>query len=310
MAKLANELSWSRSRIATLHHCRRQYWFQYYGKWGGWEWDAPEDAKKAYFFSKMTDLPMLLGDAVHRTIKALLESIRDGQGGDLPDPVLAARKLMTKVWDDAKKEYWRKSVKNHPPVFEIYYRSEPSAEALKELGAKAARCIRGFVESDLFAELKSTDPSAFLAVDPGPGFDEKSKHRVDGTVVWALPDFVRGLSPSGCEIWDWKTGKPSSHDATQLSAYALWATDRFGCRPEDVRLKAFYLGEGKIADYPFKTADALAIRELIRKDMETMRGLLADPIANVPLDRDRSFPMTDDLAACARCVFKELCGRS
>ena len=42
MADLANEFSWSRSRDATFHECRRRYFYQYYGAWGGWETTAPE----------------------------------------------------------------------------------------------------------------------------------------------------------------------------------------------------------------------------------------------------------------------------
>ena len=48
MAELANEFSWSRSRDATFHDCRRRYFYQYYGAWGGWETTAPEEVRRLY----------------------------------------------------------------------------------------------------------------------------------------------------------------------------------------------------------------------------------------------------------------------
>lgn len=309
MAKLQNELSWSRSRIATLSFCKRQYYYQYYQKWSGWEWDAPEEKKKAYFFSKMTDLAMMVGDAVHKTIKEILENVRDFGAIRIPDPELHARKLLSQVWQDAKARKWESSVKNHPPVFEIYYGHEPSADDLKALGAKAARCIANFVESPFFAELKRDDAKKdWIAIDIGPSFDEASKHRVRGFVTWALPDFVRRTSSDTCEIWDWKTGSPSPHDEMQLRTYALYVRDRYKFAPEKIRLRAFYLGDGRMSEYACSTDLLVAMEDAIVADFAVMHGMLEDVTKNEPKDRSQ-FPMIDDLGSCRRCAFKELCGR-
>jgi hypothetical protein len=309
MAKLTNELSWSRSRVATLRWCKRQYYYQYYQKWGGWDWDAEPERKKAYFFSKMTDLAMLVGDVVHQTIKKCLEDLRDHGDIRLPDPALHVRLMLTQVWRDAEAERWRQSIKNHPPVFEIYYRQKPAPEELKAIGQRAVRCIQSFLASDLVAALRRDDPRDWLAIDVGPSFDDDAKHKVDGITVWALPDFVRRVHPNGCEIWDWKTGAPSPHDGMQLLSYALQVRDRMGFFGEDIRLKAFYLGEGRVADYPCSTAKLDEITSGIRSDFALMQSLLADPATNTPAERDLHFPMSEDPTLCRRCSFKELCER-
>ena len=48
MVELANEFSWSRSRDATFQDCRRKYFYQYYGAWGGWDPGAPTDVRRLY----------------------------------------------------------------------------------------------------------------------------------------------------------------------------------------------------------------------------------------------------------------------
>ena len=40
MTDLVNEFSWSRTRDNCFKECRRRYYFQYYGSWGGWDAEA------------------------------------------------------------------------------------------------------------------------------------------------------------------------------------------------------------------------------------------------------------------------------
>jgi len=37
VADLVNEFSWSRTRDNVFQECRRRYYYQYYGAWGGWD---------------------------------------------------------------------------------------------------------------------------------------------------------------------------------------------------------------------------------------------------------------------------------
>lgn len=309
MARLVNELSWSRSRIATLQTCRRQYYYQYYQKWEGWSWDAGEDARKAYFFSKMTNLSMLCGNVVHAMIKRLLEDVRAGRPA-VSDPGLEARKELTRVWRDAEEKRWESSLKAHPPVFELYYPdSRPQPRDLKIVGARAARCVENFVASPLYAELTRDDHARWLAVDDGPSFDDANKLKLDGRTLWALPDFARRTADGFCEIWDWKTGRPNPNDRLQLLSYALFARDRWGFDADRIRLFGFYLDEKRVGSHPCDAPALAEIEERVRGDFVTMIELLEDAEANRPRSRDEHFPMLDDVAVCRRCVYRELCER-
>jgi hypothetical protein len=46
MGEIRCELSWSPSRAKTFESCRRQYFYQYYGSWRGWEAKASEAARQ------------------------------------------------------------------------------------------------------------------------------------------------------------------------------------------------------------------------------------------------------------------------
>ncbi len=64
MAELENTFSWSFSRHSTFEECPRKYWFNYYGAWGGWEYDAPAEARELYLLKKISNLHMLAGIGV------------------------------------------------------------------------------------------------------------------------------------------------------------------------------------------------------------------------------------------------------
>jgi hypothetical protein len=96
MPELRNEFTWSFSRRQTFESCRRRYWFRYYAFWGGWSRDAPELARKAYFFSKMATVRMLLGTAVHETIADLLRALKSGREPASPFEQVRAR--MNDAW--------------------------------------------------------------------------------------------------------------------------------------------------------------------------------------------------------------------
>ena len=211
MADFKNTLSWSRTRISTLHHCKRQYYYQYYLKWDGWSWDAPERRKVAYRLSKMSNLPLLVGSAVHDTIKVMLEQLREHGCVTEENPSLYARReILTRVWRDALADLWKRNPKRHPPMYEIYYGQQVPPERLKEMGAKVARCLDSFQASALFGELSTEDPSRWRAVDPD--FDQALQVTVEGFPVWAIPDFARETADGVCEIWDWKTGRENPAD--------------------------------------------------------------------------------------------------
>ena len=55
MGILKNEFTWSASRARTFDYCPRQYWWNYYGSWGGWDRDCTREAREAYMLKNLAN---------------------------------------------------------------------------------------------------------------------------------------------------------------------------------------------------------------------------------------------------------------
>jgi hypothetical protein len=78
MSEIKNEFSWSKSRDEVFRACPRQYYFNYYGYWGGWEKGALERTRQIYIPKNLKNPYMWAGEKVHDCIKHTLRSLQRG----------------------------------------------------------------------------------------------------------------------------------------------------------------------------------------------------------------------------------------
>jgi hypothetical protein len=300
MAVITNEVSWSRKRASLLGGCLRRYFYQYYLKWDGWNPEAPPERRLAYRLSVMTALPRLAGIAAHETIRRLLWSAKHRRPLTRPPEELAAA-MMRQTWLDARSRRWDERPKQCPPVFELYYQDGVPREEIVRFGQIARRSVRAFESSGLYARIRATDPSTWLAVDDPIRFGDAPTALVDDAKVWCRPDFAIQEGDS-VTIYDWKTGARKDDDRLQLLAYALHAVDQWHVAPDKIRCLAVYLSE-PLEEVPFEvTAAGLEeVLALIRRDLVRMRELDAKSF-----DQEQ-FPVDPDPAVCAWCEFQEIC---
>ena len=76
MTDFKNKFSWSISQDRTFQTCKRKYYLNRYGSWGGWEKEAEELTRKIYILKNQSTIPMLVGDVVHQTISKILDSLK------------------------------------------------------------------------------------------------------------------------------------------------------------------------------------------------------------------------------------------
>ena len=110
-------------------------------------------------------------------------------------------------------------------------------EEWRNLHGKAIRAIRMFLASDLFEQIRATNPADWFPIE------ERAKFQLDGVDVWAAPDFARRRADGGAEIYDWKTGMASDANRLQLACYTLYMADVHGVDPARVGNHLVYLGE-------------------------------------------------------------------
>jgi len=78
MSTFKSKFSWSISRDRVLQTCHRQYYFNYYGYWGGWDLDALERTRQIYILKQLQNRFMWVGAKVHDCIKHSLTNLRRG----------------------------------------------------------------------------------------------------------------------------------------------------------------------------------------------------------------------------------------
>jgi len=297
MAEIRNEFSWSFTRAQAFAACRRRYWFRYYAFWGGWSADAPELARKAYLFSKMGTLAMLVGKAVHETIADVLRAIHARREPHRPFDQVRTR--MNDAWRASREARWRQvGPKRAPPLFEHHYGVEVSARQIEELREQALRCVRGFLEGELFREIVRAGPASFRSIDA------LEVAAIDGIPCYVAPDFA---FDRGEETWlvDWKTGGERSEHELQLLAYAHFARQKWRLEPQRLRAFDAMLASGEVVEVPITAERLEGAAAAVRASAEAMRAALVDRERNVA--RREALPPTTDPKECRRCFFQEIC---
>lgn len=313
MARLENNFTWSASRAGTLRYCDRNYWLSYYGSWGGWEFGSDPEVRLAYTLKNLHNRWTWAGTVVHEAIESVLRRLQgSAEGGDLlfAAPTFDVDEEVTKI-TTRMREDWRTSrgagYRNRPKkvfgLMEHEYEDDVPDSDWKKMNNRATKAIGDFLQSDLFAEIKDSDPKTWLPIEKLDQFD------FEGTPIWAVLDFGWTKPDGSVEIYDWKTGE-MKQDAyrMQLGTYALYMGASRDLGPADVRTRLVFLGdEMQILDIPVSDKDLAWTRSQIRESIASMRGRLEDPATNVA--RKEDFPKTEDLSKCRGCKFRRLCDR-
>ncbi|HEX5138081.1 MAG TPA: PD-(D/E)XK nuclease family protein [Planctomycetota bacterium] len=300
-APLENEFSWSLSRARTFEDCPLKYWFHYYGSWGGWEPDAPPEARELYLLKNLTNLHLIAGDTVHRAIQRALE---DHARHKEPDPeklVSWCKAEMQRAMHESMDEAWRERPKQCARLFEHHYGPRPQREFLVRIAKKIGDSIRRFFSSPAFALIRETDPGEWLPMETLDTF------QFEGTKVYAVPDFAcrhRGE----VILLDWKTGQPDERNADQVVLYALFAAARWGADPDRVRGAPVYLLNGGGFEPRSVTPDDRArVADMVRRSIAAMRDRLKDPVTNAA-ERGAFAPSPGH--ACRSCNFRGVCAHA
>lgn len=304
---ITNDFSWSKSRHEKFRECLRAYYFQYYASWGGWDRNAPDEARTLYTLKKLGNRFTWAGSVVHEAVKGALLDLRIGRNPDEEAVIARVHRTMQEDWKhSSKKAYWSaKHRKEFSGLVEHEYDEPVSPDDWKRNWASTEQALRNFFRSRWVPLARALQPHQWLEVDEG---FENSQFVLDGVKVFAIPDFAY-LEPDGSAVVvDWKTGKSREGYDEQVLGYALYLSTRYRLPVEKVKASLVYLNENTEHTV---TVDAQAIetfRNHFKKSVSQMRELLRDPAANVPKEREQ-FALTDDTDACARCVFRRPCGR-
>jgi hypothetical protein len=151
MSIFKNEFSWSISRDRVFQICPRQYYFNYYGYWGGWDLNAPTKTRQIYILKQLQNRFMWTGAKVHDCIKRTLANLQRGIS------VLDVDQIVDITLNQMRGEFRSSREKRyltHPKtcaLFEHEYEAPISDAEWKKAADNMGQCLRNFYGSETFA---------------------------------------------------------------------------------------------------------------------------------------------------------------
>lgn len=267
---------WSKSRAGVFRECRKRYSFQYLFKW-----EPGEAAAMAKRLGKLATLAITKGSLVHEEIEHFLK-IRQGRG---QEDVEGSRRRLAAAYD-------RLAADAAGQLLEVRFGFVTPAEAQERLAGDRLDALRQF---DAFLDEHWPRYRDLEVL----GFETLEKFTVEGTPVWVSADLVVRTPEDEVLLVDWKTGKREhdADDSEQLTAYLLWARDRFAVPLERLAAELVWLDSGRV-DRTRRDQDAVtAMAEVMRADAAEMLALESyDQIVASP-----------EAQRCRRCPFLPLC---
>jgi hypothetical protein len=110
VADLLNEFSWSRTRDNVFQECRRRYYYQYYGAWGGWDADADSGTRALYILKQLGTRQMWAGRLVHEAVERSLLALRSGHALSEASLIDDTVRQMREEWKGSRTQVYR----DHP----------------------------------------------------------------------------------------------------------------------------------------------------------------------------------------------------
>ncbi len=218
MADLVNEFSWSRTRDNVFQECRRRYYFQYYGAWGGWEAGADPLTRRLYVLKQLGTRQMWAGRLVHEAVERSLLAMRDGHALSEASLIEDTVRQMREEWKGSRDGVYREHPKR-TGLFEHEYGVPIKDSEWQAIRDHVVRCLRNFHRLPLLADIKRTPTDRWILIESIGSFP------FDGTRVFSAPDFGYWNAADRLQLVDWKTGGNGADASLQLGGYALYALE-------------------------------------------------------------------------------------
>ncbi len=282
-------LGWSVSRYDKFKTCKRQYYYDYYGKH-----DTEFTRKEIYKLKDLTSVPLEIGSIVHDVIRVLLNRLK---------------KTAKAIDRDRFFDYAKRTATNYcqkKKFAEVYYKETETVDAV-DVYTSVEGCLKNFLDNERYRWIfTEAVPKIDRWIIEPPGYGEA---RINNLKVYCKVDF---LFPVGDTIYilDWKTGKPHAEKhRNQLLGYAAWASYHFDHDPAMiVPIIAYLQPVYKETVTEFNEFDIEEFSLQIEEQTLEMQNFCEDVEENIPKEKSE-FPKTKIKRICDYCNYRELCSK-
>jgi CRISPR/Cas system-associated exonuclease Cas4 (RecB family) len=246
---------------------------------------------------------MWVGSVVHETVEDVLRRLQEGNPGFLNAQWVIQEMIsgrMRPQWKASRDGLYLKEPKRHVGLLEHHYGYFVTKEEWKRLAESAKTAVGNFLQSPFWKTAHELQETDWLLLEDLETF------MLDDVPVWIRSDFAYRDSAGKTIIIDWKTGsRPPKPRNMQLGCYGLFAVEKWGLDPSQVRIVEMNLTRGTWAEAGITGDDLNRTREEIRASIDEIRNLLADPEKNEA--RPEDFVPSPGRRKCSYCPFLEAC---
>ncbi len=304
MADLTNDFTWSYSRHGLFAECKRKYWLNHYGFWGGWDRQgAPERVRELYIQKNLATVPMWVGTVVHDAAEACLKALIQRRVPQRERVVAQALARARRNIQESREGAWRWDPKRKGAFQRHYYGLDEQPQELDDALETIRAQVENLLDSRIYRQM-ARFPERILQVE------ELLQIDVAGVPVWVKLDGLMRGKDGGVVVVDWKTGRFHADASVdrQLGVYGLYALQRWVASPELIKAMHVNLREGKWRTFALDQDHLDDTAAFITASADGMKALLQDIDENTALEED--FPMLDEGdRRCGRCRFRRDCQR-
>lgn len=304
MADFKNEFSWSYSRDNLFKECKREYYYNYYGSWGGWEKNKADDITRTlYVLKNLQNRWQWKGSAVHDEIERILkELVSTGKAPTLDKSKARVTEIMRNDFRSSRDGlYWNKngSLRNEPGLYEHEYKPQIPDQIWKRNYDEVILCLENFYESSLIEEISGLPKEVVCSIESMTGayFSfNTALYYVKLDLAYSIEDTIK--------IYDWKTGSGEADDL-QFLIYALYALEELDFDLDKISVTELNLFENYTKIHTFTPEQVDYATNYINNSIESMKGYLSNAEENEALMSN--FPRTEDRKICELCKFQKIC---
>lgn len=303
MSDFKNKFSWSKSRDTLFGECKRQYYYNYYGSWGGWDKKTDRVTRMLYVLKNLNTRPQWKGTSVHEEIARVLRELNStGKLTPIEKSIKRMSELMRGEFKESRtRSYWLKegSLRNSAALFDHEYMTDLTDDVWREVHDDGVLCIRNFYESTVLEQLTSADETPIITIDK----QKPTSFYIGDNKIYVNLDLAYE-SLGMLEIVDWKTGKSES-DNLQFLVYTIYAEQELNYPLHKVRLTEYNLHLQEPILHTFSPEEIEEAKGYIAGSIQEMKELLLDPSQNTA--RMSDFKRVDNESVCNLCNFKKIC---
>lgn len=287
-------IGWSFSSMNMFQNCQRQYYLDRVSP----RWVSILEGKLRELRA-IKSLPILIGDAVHKTIAGYFQTC------------LAGNEMSNDDFYSSGKEIFQQTVKTSITEEQRQLEQEAYKTKVEEAAKRASDMLHAFWDLELRSEVADS-----LRLNPEKSFIDHSgvtqfygEFRIGDFRGYAPPDLVFLKKDGHHEVISWKTGLHNVDGfLMQLAGQILFCIHSFDLPPERLTGKVVNLSslEGQLVELQGSSSTLERCLERMRREVAELVAKFDNPQMKVPKAMEE-FSLAPTQNICTMCKFKSIC---